>query len=391
LELGPNTVRPTPEIWGLVGELGLSDAALLAPPGLPRYVALEGRLHGLAPGPATLLTTRLLSARGKLRVLREPFVRAGDDPRETVASFFARRLGIEVATRLVAPFVSGIWAGDADTLSARSAFPELARWEREHGSLFRGALASRPPRDASRPKGLLSFRDGLETLPRALAASLGERLSRGTPVRRLWPEAGRWRVETERESLAADRVVLATPAAEAARLLRDIDPRASRALSEGPQPPLAVLHLAWPAGAFAAPLAGFGHLVVPSLQTRILGAVWSSCLFPGRAPRDEVLLTAFAGGSRDPAAAALPDDELLDLAARELSAALGARAAPRVVRVTRYARAIPQYDGDHASRMAAVEEAERGNPGLTLIGNYRGGISVGDVVRNGLAASDPDS
>jgi oxygen-dependent protoporphyrinogen oxidase len=394
LELGPNTVRPTREIWNLIGELGLSDAALLAPPSLPRFVEFDGRLHALAPGPATLLTTRLLSIPGKLRLLREPFVGARDDPRESVADFFARRLGPEVADRLVAAFVSGIWAGDARSLAARSSFPLLARWEREHGSLLRGALASRPHRDPSRsalPKGLLSFRDGLETLPRALAASLGARLSRGAPVRRLSRDGGRWRVETEQESLAADRVIVAAPAAEAARLLEDVDPQAARALSQVPQPPLAVLHLAWPAAAFPTPLLGFGHLVVPTGKRRILGAVWSSCLFPGRAPQGQVLLTAFAGGSRDPAAAALPDAELLELATRELSASLGARSAARLIRVTRYARSIPQYDRDHETRLAALEQAERRNPGLTFIGNYRGGISVGDVVRNGLAASDLDS
>jgi oxygen-dependent protoporphyrinogen oxidase len=394
LELGPNTVRPTREIWDLIGELGLSDAALLSSPSLPRFIEFQERLHALAPGPQTLLTTRLLSISGKLRLLREPFVGARDDPRESVADFFARRLGPQVADRLVGPFVSGIWAGDAHALSARSAFPLLARWEREHGSLLRGALASRPPRDRSRsplPKGLLSFRDGLETLPRALAASLGARLSLGAPVRRLSPDGGRWRVETEQETLAADRVVVAAPAAEAARLLENVDPEAARALSEMPQPPLAVLHLAWPAAAFPTPLLGFGHLVVPTGKRRILGAVWNSCLFPGRAPEGEVLVTAFAGGSRDPSAAALADARLLDLATRELSASLGARSAARLIRVTRYARAIPQYDLDHESRLAALEQAELRNPGLTFIGNYRGGISVGDVVRNGLAVSDLDS
>ena len=391
LELGPNTVRPTREIWDLIGALGLSEAALLAPPGLPRFIEFEGRLHALAPGPQTLLTTRLLSIPGKLRLLREPFVRAGNDPLESVADFFGRRLGREVAERLVAPFVSGIWAGDAGALAVRSAFPMLVRWEREHGSLLRGALASRPPRDPSRPslpKGLLSFREGLETLPRALAASLGPRLSTNAPVRRLTADGARWRVETDRESLAADRVVVASPAAGAARLLEGIDAQAARALSELPQPPLAVLHLAWPAAAFPAPLAGFGHLVVPASDRRILGAVWSSCLFAGRAPHGEVLLTAFAGGSRDPAAAALSDNELLELAARDLSPALGARSEPRLIRVTRYARAIPQYGLDHESRLEALAQAERRHPGLTFIGNYRGGISVGDVVRNGLAVSE---
>ena len=391
LELGPNTVRPTPELWDLIGQLGLFDSVVLADPRLPRSIEFEGKLHPLSPSPATVLTTRLLSLSGKLRLLREPLIAARNDPCESVRDFFSRRLGPQFAERLIAPFVSGIWAGDAGSLSAAAAFPALARWEREHGSLLAGAFASRPKRGTPKsvhPRGLLSFRDGLETLPRVLTESLGPRLLRGSRVRSLRPEGGRWKVETAAAPLEADEVVVATPAFEAARLLETFEPEAARALAGVPQPPLAVLHLAWPVSAFSTPLKGFGHLVVPAPGRRILGAVWSSCLFAGRAPEGQVLLTAFAGGSRDPETAALPDGRLLELAAAELSASLGARSAPRLLRVTRYARAIPQYDLDHGSRMAAVSKAEARHPGLHLLGNYRGGISVGDVVKHGLGAGE---
>jgi oxygen-dependent protoporphyrinogen oxidase len=390
LELGPNTVRPTPELWSLIEEIGLAGSAVLAPRDLPRFIEFDGKLHGLAPGPGTLFSTRLLSAAGKLRLLGEPFVGRSADPRESVDEFFARRLGPEVAERLVGPFVSGIWAGDARALSAAASFPVLARWEREHGSLLRGALASRPPRGTPRsstPKGLLSFRDGLETLPRTLAERLGERLSLNAPVAALRREGGRFRLETSGGLLEAERVVLAAPAGEAARILKPLAPEAARSLSEVPQPPLTVLHLSWPEAAFASPLRGFGHLVVPEPGRRILGAVWSSCLFSGRAPQGQVLITAFVGGARDPEAAALPEGALLDLAAREVSASLGAMSAPRLVRATRYSRAIPQYDRDHESRMSLLAQAEASLPGLTLIGNYRGGISVGDVVKNALSVA----
>jgi oxygen-dependent protoporphyrinogen oxidase len=373
-------------------ELGLSEGALLADPRLPRYIELEGRLHSLAPHPLTLATTRLLSTSAKLRLLREPFVRRGDSAGETVREFFTRRLGPQVADRLVAPFVSGIWAGDAARLSAASAFPLLAGWEREYGSLLRGAMASRKRLESfpkETPKGLLSFREGLETLPRALSGSLGPRFQSGTAVRSLRSEPGRWRIETDSGTVEAGRVVVATSARDAARLLEPLDADAARALAGIPHPPLAVLHLAWHDSAFPTPPSGFGHLVVPSPGRRILGAVWTSCLFPGRAPLGETLLTAFAGGSRDPAAAALPDDRLLEVAARELSASLGAKGAPRLVRITRYTHALPQYGLDHESRMSTLAAAEARLPGLSFLGNYRGGISVGDVIRNALAAARP--
>jgi oxygen-dependent protoporphyrinogen oxidase len=253
-------------------------------------------------------------------------------------------------------------------------------------------MASRRRRPASpAPKGLLSFPEGLETLPRALAGRLGERLRLRASVRSLRADAGRWRVETDRETLEAESVVLATPAAEAARLLETLDPEAAGALGGIPHPPLAVLHLTWPAASFEKPLAGFGHLVVPEPGRRILGAVWSSSLFPGRAPVGQTLVTAFAGGARDPEAARLPDDALREIAARELGAALRTTAPPRLLRTTRYSRALPQYDLGHAARMTTIEEAEARWPGLRLLGNYRGGISVGDVVRNALAPGAPEA
>src|SRR5262249_3222592 len=147
-----------------------------------------------------------------------------------------------------------------------------------------------------------------------------------------------------------------------------------------------VLHLAWENGALRRPLSGFGHLVAPSADRRILGAVWSSSLFPNRAPAGRSLLTVFLGGSRDPRAPALPDDELVAIAARDLAAEGLVAGVPEPVRITRWERAIPQYELGHAQRVAALEEAERRWPALQFRGNYRGGVSVGDVVRQGLAA-----
>ncbi|HEY1253017.1 MAG TPA: protoporphyrinogen oxidase, partial [Thermoanaerobaculia bacterium] len=151
-----------------------------------------------------------------------------------------------------------------------------------------------------------------------------------------------------------------------------------------PQPPLAVLHLAWENGALRRPLEGFGHLVAPSGERRILGAVWSSSLFPGRAPAGRALLTVFVGGARDPGAAALSDAELVALAARDLAAEGLVAGPPEPVRITRWERAIPQYERGHARRLSVLEEAERRWPGLHFRGNYRGGVSVGDVVRQAL-------
>jgi len=136
LELGPNTVRPTPELWSLVEALGLREEALLADPRLPRYIAWNGKLHPLPTSPVGLLGTGLLSAGGKVRLFKEPFAPRGCDPEETVHSFFSRRLGAEVADHFVEPFIGGIFAGSSRSLAVSAAFPTLDRWEKDRGSLF---------------------------------------------------------------------------------------------------------------------------------------------------------------------------------------------------------------------------------------------------------------
>jgi oxygen-dependent protoporphyrinogen oxidase len=391
LELGPNTVRPTVSLWDLVGKLGLAGEVLLTDPRAPRYVDFRAELHALPMGPGALLGSRLLSASGKWRLLTEPFRRSAPAEDESVADFVRRRLGPEAAERLVEPFVAGIFAGSASRLSAAAAFPKLVRWEREGGSIVRGALSDR--RRSSKPatklpRGLLSFREGLETLPRSLAASLGPAFRPGATVTGVAPRSGGgWTVAVDSERRDADRLLLAVPAHAAARLVEGFAPDAASALAAIPHPPLAVLHLSWAESALRRPLAGFGHLVCPDPARRILGAVWSSSLFPGRAPSGRVLLTVFLGGARDPDAPSLTDDALTGIAARDLEAEGLVRGDPDPVLVTRWERAIPQYERGHARRMAALASAEARRPGLTLLGNYRGGISVGDVVASGLDAA----
>jgi oxygen-dependent protoporphyrinogen oxidase len=386
LELGPNTVRPTPELWSLVCELGLEPEALLADPRIPRFIDFGGRLHAAPMSPVSLVGTKLLSGRGKLRLLAEPFVRRGNPAAETVEEFFIRRLGPEVAGRLVAPFVSGIWAGRADRLAIAQAFPFLTRWEAESGSIVRGgfsAMRSRPKNAPRGKRGLLSFREGMGTLPRRLADELGPRAHFGRRVDSIARSGDGWTLSAAGQEVRADRVCVAAPAREAARIVDAIAPAAAEALRAIPHAPLVVLHATTAA---RRPLKGFGHLVAPGPGRRILGAIWSSNLFPGRAPEGKALFTVFLGGVGDPAAVELSDGALVDAASRDF-AAVGLPQPLEAVRVTRYSGAIPQYDLRHGARMDALAQAERDSPGVSFIGSYRGGVAVGDVVRSALAVS----
>ena len=392
VEWGPNTVRPTPELWTVLQELALSSKALLASPRMPRFVDWGGRLIPVPMSPGALVGTPLLTLRGKFRLLREAFVTSRGAPEESLRDFVTRRLGREVAERFFEPFVSGIFAGDPGRLEAAQAFPALARLEREHGSILWGAIASRRKGAAAAaprpPRGLLSFPEGLATLPRALASALGKRFEPEKAVTRIARADGAWRVTHSGGELECERLVLAVPAESAARLIGGLAPEAARALEQIPHPPLAVLHLSYAEGAFPRLPAGFGHLTAPGSGRRILGAIYASALFPGRAPEGRVLLTVFLGGAKDPCALDLPDERLVEAAASDLRATLGAQGDPDVVGIRRHVRAIPQYDRGHGERMRTLERAEQELGGLTLTGNYRGGISVGDVVASGRRAAE---
>jgi oxygen-dependent protoporphyrinogen oxidase len=377
LELGPNTVRPTPALLQICREIGLEKEILLSDPHLPRYVEVDGRLKKIPFG--------ALSFAGLLRAGAEVFVRGGGSDEESVFDFFARRFGRQVAEQLVEPFVSGIFAGDARRLSVSATFPRLAELEAAHGGVLWGMFVSRrrgPRATSKKVRGLLSFRQGLAALPAALAESLGRRFRAGVRVEKLERGPDQWLATTSAGLVSADQIVLATPSAEAGRLSGCFAPAAAQALEGIASPPVTVAHCAWARSDVAHPLRGFGHLLLPREGRRILGAVWSSSLFPGRAPRGRVLLTVFLGGRRTPENAEFALPQLSDVIFEETQAVLGARCKPEIVHAISYVHAIPQYETGYGSVLAALSRAEMENPGLKYLGNYRGGISVGDVVDN---------
>lgn len=376
LELGPNTVRPTPALLALAAEIGLADEIVFAAPKLPRFVEIEGRLRRVPFG--------ALSAGAMLRAAAEPFL-PGRPPRddESAFDFIARRFGRGVAASLLEPFASGIWAGDARRLTAAAAFPSIvALARRGRGSVVRGAIArGRGPRAAA-PRGLLSFRSGLGALPRALAASLGPRFRPNEAARAIARDAAQWRIETAAGDFAAASVVLAGSAPDSARLIERVSPDAARALDAVPASSLAVVHAAWPEESFARPRRGFGHLVADPSGGGVLGAVWSSAIYAGRAPAGQALLTWFVGGRRFPEAARAGDAEIASAIEADARSALGATSAPRVLRIGRSVAAIPQYEAGHFRRLEVLARAEGANPGLRFLGNYRGGVAVGSVIDN---------
>jgi len=397
IETGPNgTLETTPLVSELLGEVGIAAERIYANPlAGNRYILREGRTIPLPLSPAALLATRLFSWRAKLALAREAFVpRAAAEADESVAQFVGRRLGKEVLDYAINPFVAGVYAGDPALLSVRAAFPRLHELEQRYGSLIRGqifgARARRRRLEPSRQAAsMLSFRDGMQTLTDAIARRL-QRVELNTAATAVARDAGgAWRVTAAAPSgeieLHARAVVTATPAHAAARLVRPLAPAAADALDAIPYPPVAAVVAAYDRTAIRHALDGFGILVPAREKRRILGAIFSSTLFENRAPQGMALLSSFVGGMRQPELALSEEQAIADLVQEELAGILGAPPRARWVRVTRWARAIPQYTLGHLERIARLEAAERALPGLYFCANYRGGISVADCIKSGYA------
>jgi oxygen-dependent protoporphyrinogen oxidase len=324
----------------------------------------------------------------------EPFVKSGDTADESVAEFIDRRLGSEILDYAVDPFVGGIFAGDPAQLSVRHAFSTLYDMEAEHGSLFRGMIhAARNRTDSSSKKqSIYSFKDGVETLPNALRNALGSRVQVNAPVTSIRLDDQQWHVGTRTPDGATemhffDAVISTVPLHRLASIdfnaYVDLD-----AFGNVPYPPVSVLALGFDRTDISHPLDGFGMLV-PTVEDSfsILGTLFSSTLFPGRAPDGKVLLTTFVGGSRRPELGRSETSELRSTVLQDLRDLLGITGQPSFVRHIQWPRAIPQYTREHGDIQLLIKRLETRHPGLFLAGNYRTGISVGDAMKSGADAA----
>jgi len=398
-ETGPNSaLDTTPLIDALLDATG-SRGERVEPSALAarRFVVRDGKLVPLPASPRAMLATRAFSLRAKLRLAAEPFIaRAPSAEEESVAAFVRRRLGDEFLDYAVDPFVAGVYAGDPERLSLPAAFPRLHALEQRHGSLLRGQIAGarerrRSAETAKNAARSFSFRNGMQTLTDALARTVG-RVETGVRVGRVERDAeGTWIVTGRRdgETIArrARAVIVAVPAADASALVRELAPGAAQRLATIEYAAVATVATLYRREDIADPLAGFGFLVPRKERREILGSLFSSSMFEHRAPPGTVLLTTFVGGLRNPELPRRSDDEIAAIVGRELRALVGARADPLWIAITRWPRAIPQYDLGHLERLRGVEETERALPGLLFCANYRGGIAVGDCIKSADATA----
>ena len=396
IEHGPNTVIMKPPLHALLKELSLLGEAQPADAASrKRFIAFDAHPVPLptriwnAPG------NPLIGWHGWAALLREPFVGRGPSDDESLAAFVKRRLGPRVLDRLVDPFVSGVYAGDPERLSAAAAMPRLVELERAHGSLIRGGLArlfAAGRSDSPMPRAwrgqLVSFPQGLERLADRLSEVFSARpaatLVRGCRIERVAREGGFWVAEdTAGHQWRARQLLLAVPAHVAAVLLAPLDSSLAEPLSAIVYPPVNVVSLGFRRPDIGHPLDGFGLLIPRIEQRQTLGVLFPSSLFPNRAPAGHHLLSVFLGGRRSPQITDEDDATQIGQAIADLSDLLAIRGAPVWQRVVRWPQAIPQYEIGHFDRLAALDAALARHPGLELAGNWRDGIAVGDCLDNG--------
>jgi len=398
IETGAATIlESAPGFLELANRLGLQSSLVFSDErARRRYLWRAGQLRRLPSRPPEILTTDALSLPARLRLIAEPLVPPsvppvvpeGTGPDESVAEFFRRRLGQRATEELVEAAMSGIYAGNIEELSMRSALPRVWQMERQHGSLLKALRHERPAKGTAPPR-LCSFRQGLGQLTQALAQTLQEagcEVRLCSPVRTLRRSGAGYSVATDEAVLQAEQVVLAVPPKEAARLLAPIDEPLGALYAGIPMAPIVAITLSWPREQVPHPLDGFGFLVPTAKRLRdglrLLGALFMTSALPEfeQAPRGQVVVRAMYGGAHDLEVVHMEDGAILEQVRRDLRTALGIWTEPRFIHIQRWPEGIEQYVRGHASRVANIEARLHNLEGLSAVGAALHGVSVPDVL-----------
>jgi oxygen-dependent protoporphyrinogen oxidase len=412
-EFGPNTILETsPKIAQLIRDAGLEQRRLDPDPKAEaRYIVRYKRPIAMPTSPTGFFTTDLFSIGAKLAVLREPFVpRRRDGKEESIGEFVVRRLNREFLDHAIDPLVAGVYAGDPYQLSVSQAFPRLAQLEARYGSLIKGQILGARERkrraEVSKDRAAkFSFDEGLQVLPETLREQLGDAVRLNTAVVGLTRTRDAWAVTlsarrtppgvafadgTGGSPVEHSAVLFAGTAGKLADLRVEVPGEQLNlpVFSEIRYPPVASVVLGFRREDVTHPCEGFGMLIPKVEGFNILGTIFSSSLFPNRAPAGRLTLTSYVGGERSPELASLPAEELYELTCRDLGVLLGVRGKPTFQHCVFYPKAIPQYNlgyGRYRDLMTAIEARV---PGLFLAGHYRDGISLGDCIVSGCNVAD---
>jgi protoporphyrinogen/coproporphyrinogen III oxidase len=426
-EFGPNTLLETsPKIGQLIREAGLQSRRLDPDPQAEaRYVVRYQRPIAMPGSPIGFFTTDLFTLKAKLAVLREPFIAPRrDGVEESIGQFVVRRFNQEFLDHAIDALVAGIYAGDPQKLSVTHAFPKLKALEDNYGSMIKGQIFGARERKkrgeiAKDRAPKFSFDEGLQVLPDTLAARLGDAVKLNTCVIQVTQAGDNWRVLTSAGEAEHSAVIFCGAAPKLAALKvgqASCRPNERSSISIAPArpdgagkmpaplssevqmdlsafseiryPPVASVVLGFRREDVAHPCSGFGMLIPKIAGFKSLGTLFSSSLFPNRAPAGHLTLTTYVGGERYPELASLPEERLVALVCEDLRVLLGVRGQPTFQHVVVYPHAIPQYNVGYGRFKDLMTQIESAAPGFYLAGHYRDGVSLSDSIMSGMNIAD---
>ncbi|MBN1301510.1 MAG: protoporphyrinogen oxidase [Melioribacteraceae bacterium] len=390
IDYGPNSgLETTPLISQIAEEVGIKDKMVYANESSnKRYILKNDKLHALPMSPPSFLKTNLFSTKAKLRIMKEPFVPKSDDGYyQSIAEFVERRLGREFLDYAIDPFVSGVFAGDPNKLSVKSAFPKLYRLEEVYGGLIKGMIRGAKERKARNEESkqsakMFSFIDGMQTFPSAIASKLNN-IKYNSPVEKITKNKNGYIINTaDGDELITDIVLTTIPAYVLSSLITEIDSQMAEHLNSVYYPPVSVLYAGFKKSQIGLPLDGFGYLIPSKERKNFLGAIWSSTIFPNRAENDHASFTIFIGGARTPGIFNTETDSLVESVMSEFKNIMEIDGDPVILKHKHWGKAIPQYNLGYIEHERYFEKFEKNYPGFFVSGNFRGGISVGDCIKN---------
>jgi oxygen-dependent protoporphyrinogen oxidase len=391
IDLGPNSALETSDtLRELIRELGLEEQKVYGNEASNnRYVVRDGKLHPIPMSPPKFLKTKLFSTSAKLRLLKEPFIKPTNGNDISLADFVRYRLGEEFLNYAINPFVAGVYAGDPENLSTQAAFPKLYALEQKYGSFIKGTIKGARERkkrgEVSKDRAkLFSFIDGMQIFPDTIAAKLDGKITLNAQVELLSKNNSGLEIEItingKKESEIYDLVILSTPADGLLRILAKLASQEAERIGKTEYPPVAVVFMGFKQDKILRELDGFGFLI-PKIENReILGSIWSSTIFPQRAPEGYAAFTTFVGGTRQPENGLLSDDKLEEIVINDLNDLVGLNGTPDYIKIKKWQRAIPQYTMGYPEIQKMFNDLEDRFPGLYFAGNFRRGIGMGDSV-----------
>lgn len=395
IDYGPNSgLETTPLIKQIAEGVGISDQMIYAnEQANKRYILKNGSLLPLPTSPPAFLKSTLFSVKAKLRLMREPFIGKSDDGcNQSLGAFVKRRLGQEFLDYAIDPFVSGVFAGDPNKLSVKSAFPKLYRLEELYGGLIKGMIQGARERKkrnevSKQHAKMFSFRNGMQSFPQAIADYLHDAVIQDTTVENIVKLNNGYKItykqNGEFSSIETDVILSTIPAYKAATVFSAIDQELSNHLLKIFYPKVLLLYLGFKKSDIALPLDGFGFLNPTKENKNFLGAIWSSTIFENRSSHNTASFTLFVGGAQKQNMFEEHDEQfLIDRATNEFKNIMKIKAKPEFCTTKLWDHAIPQYNVGYIEHENYFEKFEKVNPGLFLSGNYRGGISVGDCIKN---------